>query len=53
MELIDKEYTNHPFKGTPSITTWLREDMSMKINHKRVEQAYEKLWEHQRVQYFI
>jgi len=40
MELIDKEYTKHPFKGTPSMTTWLREDMGIKVNHKRVERLY-------------
>lgn len=40
MEIIDKEYTKHPFKGTPAMTTWLREDMGIKVNHKRVERLY-------------
>jgi putative transposase len=40
MELIDKEYTKRPFKGVPSMTTWLREDMGLKVNHKRVERLY-------------
>lgn len=40
MKLIDKEYTLHPFKGSPSMTKWLREDMGLKVNHKRVERLY-------------
>lgn len=37
---IDKEYTLHPFRGVPSMTTYLRKDKGYKINKKRVERLY-------------
>lgn len=37
---IDKEYTLHPFRGVPSMTTYLREDLGYAINKKRVERLY-------------
>ncbi|MDW7691370.1 IS3 family transposase [Flammeovirgaceae bacterium SG7u.111] len=40
MDMIDKEYTKHPFRGTASMTTWLREDKGIRVNHKRVERLY-------------
>lgn len=37
---IDKEYTLHPFRGVPSMTTFLREDMNYRVNKKRVARIY-------------
>lgn len=37
---IDKEYTLHPFRGVPSMTTYLREDLGYVVNKKRVERLY-------------
>lgn len=38
--VIDKEYTLHPFRGVPSMTTYLREDLGYPINKKRIEGLY-------------
>jgi putative transposase len=40
MQLIDKEYTVHPFRGVPSMTEYLRKDLGYPINKKRVERLY-------------
>lgn len=39
-KVIDKEYTLHPFRGVPSMTTFLREDLGYPINKKRIERLY-------------
>jgi putative transposase len=40
MQAIDKEYTAHPFRGVPSMTTYLRNDLGYSINEKRIERLY-------------
>jgi putative transposase len=40
MQAIDKEYTLHPFRGVPSMTVYLREDLGYKVNKKRIEHLY-------------
>ena len=37
---IDKEYTLHPFRGVPSMLTYLRMDMGFTVNKKRIEKLY-------------
>lgn len=36
MERIDREYTDHPFLGSPGMTTWLRRQGCL-VNRKRVQ----------------
>ncbi len=43
MRLIDEEYTRHPFRGSPSITNWLRTEKGELINHKRVERLMRRM----------
>ena len=43
MKLIDQQYTKYPHMGVPSMTTWLRKDQGLIINHKRVERLYKVL----------
>ena len=40
MKKIDKRYTQYPHMGVPSMTTWLRKDEGILVNHKRVERLY-------------
>ncbi len=40
MRLIDEEHILHPWLGVPRMTTWLREDLGLKVNHKRVERLF-------------
>ena len=40
MRIIDEQHLKRPWYGTPRMTTWLREDMKLKVNHKRVERLY-------------
>lgn len=40
MRLIDEKYLLHPWLGVPRMTTWLREDKNLNVNHKRVERLY-------------
>ena len=40
MNAIDKEYTLHPFRGVPSMTTFLRKDLGFPVNKKRIERLY-------------
>lgn len=40
MQEIDKEYTAHPFRGVPSMTTYLKKDLGYQINEKRIERLY-------------
>jgi len=40
MQEIDKEYTAHPFRGVPSMTTYLKNDLGYSINEKRIERLY-------------
>jgi len=37
---IDKEYTAHPFRGVPSMTMYLRNDLGYDVNKKRIERLY-------------
>ena len=43
IRLIDEEFMRHPFKGSPQMCTYLREDLGLKVNHKRVERLYRLL----------
>ncbi len=40
MQAIDKEYTAHPFRGVPSMSTYLKDDLGYLINEKRIERLY-------------
>jgi putative transposase len=40
MKRIDKQYTQYPFMGVPSMTQWLNKDMDYKINKKRIERLF-------------
>ena len=40
MQLMDKHYLDHPFKGAPQMFKWLTLDKGYKVNHKRVERLY-------------
>lgn len=40
MRLIDEEHMLHPWLGVPRMTTWLREDMGLQVNPKRIERLY-------------
>ena len=40
MELIDKKYLKYPFMGVPTMTQWLRQDVGINVNKKRVERLY-------------
>lgn len=40
MELIDKQYLKYPHMGVPSMTTWLRMDNNLLVNHKRISRLY-------------
>ncbi|MBA7652954.1 hypothetical protein ES703_60794 [subsurface metagenome] len=42
MQLIDEQYTQTPFYGSPKMTAWLRRK-SYQINHKRVERLMNRL----------
>jgi putative transposase len=37
MRLIDEQYTRTPFYGWPRMTAYLREDLGLAVNHKRVQ----------------
>jgi serine/threonine protein kinase len=37
MQLIDEEYTRHPFKGSRRIAVWLSEQTGREMNRKRVQ----------------
>ncbi len=40
MDKIDKEYTKHPFRGVPSMTEYLRQDLGYNVNKKRISRLY-------------
>lgn len=40
MRLIDEEHMLHPWLGVPRMATWLRRDMGLQVNHKRVERLF-------------
>jgi putative transposase len=40
MRLIGEEYMKHPWLGVPRMTTWLRKDMNILVNKKRIERLY-------------
>ncbi|BDC98291.1 IS3 family transposase [Persicobacter psychrovividus] len=40
MRVIDKEYLEHPFRGVPSMTSFLINDCGYPINKKRIERLY-------------
>ena len=37
MELIDKQYTEHPSHGSRRMTVWLNKDLGEQVNRKRVQ----------------
>jgi putative transposase len=37
MRLIDEQYTRTPFYGWPRMTAYLRKDLGLPVNHKRVQ----------------
>jgi len=37
---IDKEYTAHPFRGVPSMTEYLCQDLGYTVNKKRISRLY-------------
>ena len=37
MRLIDEQHMKYPFYGVPRMTTYLRKDLGLLVNHKRVE----------------
>ncbi|MEM6269466.1 MAG: IS3 family transposase [Bacteroidota bacterium] len=37
MRMIDEHHLEHPWLGVPRVTSWLRKDKGIKVNHKRVE----------------
>jgi putative transposase len=37
MRLIDEQYTRTPFYGWPRMTAYLREDLGLQVDHKRVQ----------------
>ena len=43
MRMIDEHHLKYPHMGVRSMTTWLRKDMGIKVNHKRVERLYRLL----------
>lgn len=40
MRKIDEEYMRHPWLGVPRMTTYLREDLGLKVNKKRIARLY-------------
>lgn len=40
MRQIDEKHMLHPWLGVPRMTQWLRKDMGLQVNHKRVERLY-------------
>ncbi|GJM64914.1 integrase [Persicobacter diffluens] len=40
MRQIDEEYTRRPFKGVPSMTSYLINDLGYSVNKKRIERLY-------------
>jgi len=43
MEVIDREYLKHPFRGVRSMTVWLNKDRDYNVNEKRVRRLYRLL----------
>ncbi len=43
MRLIDEQYTRTPFYGWPRMTVYLREDLKLPVNHKRVQRLMQIL----------
>lgn len=40
MEMIDREFMEHPWKGVPRMVQWLNKDCGLLVNKKRVERLY-------------
>lgn len=40
MRLMDEHYLHHPYKGAPSMHTWLTRDKGYKVSKNRVERLY-------------
>ena len=40
MRLIDEQHMKYPFLGVPRMTTYLREDLGLLVNPKRIERLY-------------
>lgn len=43
MRLIDEQYTRTPFYGWPRMTAYLREDLKVPVNHKRVQRLMQSM----------
>ena len=43
MRMIDEHHLKHPWLGVPRMTSWLRKDKGLQVNHKRVERLYRLL----------
>lgn len=43
MRLIDEQYTRTPFYGWPRMTAYLREDLGLVVNHKRVQRLMQMM----------
>ena len=37
---MDEHYLEHPYKGVPSMLTWLKKDMSFDVSKNRIERLY-------------
>ena len=40
MELMDKHYLEHPYKGAPRMHVWLTKDKGYKVSLNRIERLY-------------
>ena len=43
MELMDRHYHYHPYKGAPSMHTWIVKDKGYKVSRNRVNRLYYKV----------
>lgn len=43
MELMDKHYLHHPFKGANRMHTWLTKDKGYKVSKNRIERLYYRI----------
>lgn len=49
MELMDKHYLHHPFKGANRMHTWLTKDKGYKVSKNRIERLYYRVMQLQAV----
>jgi putative transposase len=43
MRKIDEEHLERPWLGVPRITEWIRKDVGIKVNPKRIERLFKLL----------